>query len=147
MIPLLCEKTGLNNNVLKEKVKRLLKMVYDIYDRQKCYNLIVSHGLNSKNLTAQAECLDEIADFISKFGIDYCSEKEMKQVAKMADNKSQGIRENSLKVLGEVYRHLQDGIWNALGEVTPKVQGLLDARFKKIKIEMGIPVQSTMQPS
>jgi hypothetical protein len=31
IIPLLCEKTGLNNNVLKEKVKKLIKMVFTIY--------------------------------------------------------------------------------------------------------------------
>lgn len=88
IIPLLCDKTGINNNLLKEKVKKLLRMVYDIHDRQKCYNMIVVYGLNSKNLTAQAECLDEIAEFIIKFGIDYSSEKEMKLIAKMADHAS-----------------------------------------------------------
>lgn len=41
VIPLLCEKTGLNNNILKEKVKKLIKMVYGIYDIRKCYLLIV----------------------------------------------------------------------------------------------------------
>ena len=50
--------------------------------------MIVVYGLNSKNLTAQAECLDEIAEFIIKFGIDYSSEKEMKLIAKMADHAS-----------------------------------------------------------
>lgn len=33
LVPLLCEKTGLNNNILKDKVKRLLRMVFDIFDR------------------------------------------------------------------------------------------------------------------
>ena len=50
-MPLLCDKTGINNNLLKEKVKKLLRMVFDIYDRQKCYNLLILYGLNSKNLT------------------------------------------------------------------------------------------------
>jgi len=31
LIPLLCEKTSLNNNILKEKVKKLIKMVFTIY--------------------------------------------------------------------------------------------------------------------
>lgn len=33
LIPTLCEKTGLNNSILKEKVKKLIRMVYGIYDK------------------------------------------------------------------------------------------------------------------
>jgi hypothetical protein len=89
------------------------------------------HGLNAKNLVAQAECLDEIANFIEKYGIDYSSEKEMKVVAKMADHASKSIRENALRLLGEAYKHLEDNIWRVIGDVTPKV--------KKIK---GVPTSS-----
>jgi hypothetical protein len=93
----------------------------------------VTHGLTSKNLVAQAECLDELADFIAKNGIDFSNEKEMKLIAKMADNPSKDIRENALKVLGEAYKFLENSIWQVVGNVTPKVQGLLEARFKKLK--------------
>ena len=51
----------------------------------------------------------------------------------MADNADKNIRENALKFMGEAYRHLDDNIWRAIGDVTPKVQGLLEQRFKKIK--------------
>ena len=88
--------------------------------------MIVQFGLNSKNLRAQAECLDELADFIGKFGVDYCSEKEMKLVAKMADNADKSIRENALKFMAEAFKHLDDNIWRLIGDVTPKVQGLLE---------------------
>ncbi len=57
----------------------------------------------------------------------------MKYVAKLADHSSKAIRENSLKLLGEAYKHLDENIWRVLGDVTPKVQGLLEQRFKKIK--------------
>ncbi len=33
LVPLLCEKTGINNNILKEKVKKLLKMCFNICDK------------------------------------------------------------------------------------------------------------------
>jgi hypothetical protein len=33
VIPFLCEKSGINNNILKDKVKKLMKMVYGIYDK------------------------------------------------------------------------------------------------------------------
>ena len=96
-------------------------MAFDIYEIQKCYNLVVSHGFNSKNLVAQAECLDEIAEFITKYGIDYSSDKDLKIAAKMADNPSKSLRENALKLLGEAYKHLDDNIWRVIGDVTPKV--------------------------
>lgn len=91
LVPLLCEKTGLNNSILKDKVKRLLRMSFDIYDRQGSYNLLCSHGLSSKNLVAIAECLDELGEFIALYGIEYSNEKEMKSVARMADHPAKGI--------------------------------------------------------
>jgi hypothetical protein len=33
LVPLLCEKSGLNNNILKEKAKKLLRMAFDICDK------------------------------------------------------------------------------------------------------------------
>jgi hypothetical protein len=60
----------------------------------------------------------------------------MRFIAKMADAPSKNVRENALKVLGEAYKHLDDNIWRVLGDVTTKVRGLLEARFKKIK---GVP--------
>lgn len=77
--------------------------------------------MNSKNLRAQAECLDELSEFLIKFGIDYCSEKELKLVAKMADNNDKNIRENALKFMGEAFKILDTDIWRAIGDVTPKV--------------------------
>lgn len=64
IFPLLCDKTGLNNNILKDKVKKLIRLIYEIYDKHKCYQMLVQYGLNSKNMRAQAECLDEMAEFI-----------------------------------------------------------------------------------
>jgi hypothetical protein len=130
IIPLLCDKMGLNNNILKDKVKKLLRMTYNIYEKQKWYNILVSYGLHAKNLRAVCECLEEITIFISLFGIDYSSDKELKLVAKMADHADKGIRENALKMMCEAYSHLTENIWRVIGDVTPKVQGLLEQRFK-----------------
>ena len=62
----------------------------------------------------------------------------MKLVAKMADNGDKSIRENALKFMGEAYKILDDNIWRAIGDVTPKVQGLLEQRFKKLKVGGGL---------
>ena len=44
----------------------------------------------------------------------------------MADSSDKGIRENALKVLAEVYKFVESDIWRIIGDVTPKVQGLLE---------------------
>lgn len=98
-------------------------------------------------MVAQAECLEEVAEFIVRYGIDYSSEKEMKLIARMADNASKNIRENALKVLGEAFKHLEDNIWRVIGDITPKVQGLLEQRFKKIRGGPVQPQMQTLQPS
>jgi hypothetical protein len=40
-------------------------------------------------------------------------------------------------VLGEVYTVLDEDIWRLIGQVTVKVKGLLDGRFKKMKGGLG----------
>lgn len=47
-----------------------------------------------------------MAEFISNFGIDYSTEKDIKLVAKMADSSDKGVRENSIKVMAEVFKHV-----------------------------------------
>jgi cytoskeleton-associated protein 5 len=126
LFPLLCDKTGLNNNILKDKVKKLVRMTYNIYDKHKIYTMLITYGLNSKNLRAVSESLDEFTEFIKNFGLDYTSEKDLKLVAKMADSNDKGIRENAVSAMGEIYRNLGDDIWRLVGDVTPKVQGLLE---------------------
>jgi cytoskeleton-associated protein 5 len=83
--------------------------------------MLITYGVGAKNLRSVAECLDEVAEFIKSYGIDYTSEKEIKLIAKMADHADKSIRENALKTLGEVYRLLGDDIWRVIGEVTVKV--------------------------
>lgn len=133
LFPLLCDKTGLNNSILKDKVKRLLRMTYSFYDKHKIYSMIITFGLNSKNMRAAGECMDELGEFIRNFGLDYTSEKDLKLIAKMADSNDKAIRENALVVMSEAYKQLGDDIWRLIGDVTPKVQGLFEQRFKKVK--------------
>jgi hypothetical protein len=58
-------------------------------------------------------------------------------IAKLADNSDKSVRENALKVLSEIYKILDEGIWKIIGEVSTKVQGLLEQRFKKFKMASG----------
>lgn len=64
LIPLLCDKAGLNNAILKDKAKKLVQQSFCIYDHKKTVQLIMKSGINAKNLRSVAECLDELTIFI-----------------------------------------------------------------------------------
>ena len=138
LIPLLCEKAGVNNAILKVKVKALLKQSSQLYDSKKTIALILKFGTTSKNLKSVAESLEEIADFVGKNGVECLTEKDCKHFAKLADNGDKGVREGALQVLGEVYKVLDEDIWRLVGTVTVKVKGLLEGRFKKVKGGLGV---------
>lgn len=51
----------------------------------------------------------------------------------MADSPDKNVRENAIKLLAEVFKVMDNDIWRVIGDVTPKVKGLLEGRFKKVK--------------
>lgn len=72
----LCDKVGINNKILMDKMRKLIRMTYEVYDVKQVYRLIFEHGVKAKNLKSVAECLDEVADFITKNGIDAVTKKD-----------------------------------------------------------------------
>lgn len=129
-IPLLCDKSGLNNSILKEKVKRLLKQCFSIYEPKKCIQLLFKFGVGAKNLKSVAECLDEITIYVRENGLELITEKDLQLVVKMADSGDKGVREGSLTLIGEIYKIIDEQIWRLLGPINIKVKGLLEGRFK-----------------
>ncbi len=64
VIPLLCEKVGNNNAILRQKVKALIKQVFNMNDPKKTLLLLIKFGANNKNLKSAGEALDEIAIYL-----------------------------------------------------------------------------------
>ena len=133
MIPMLCEKAGTTNAILKNKIHALLKQCFDLYDNRKCLSLIIKFGCGNKSLKSVAESLAEVCAFVKANGVECLTEKDLKVLAKLADNSDSGVREGALQVLCQAYKVLDDDIWRVIGKVTEKVKGLLEGRFKKVK--------------
>lgn len=96
VIPLLCERSGNNNNVLKTKVKALIKMCFEMHDHKKTLLMIVKYGATNKNLKSAAECLDEIATFLKQNESVPFGEQHIKTIAKLVDSKDASVRENAI---------------------------------------------------
>jgi cytoskeleton-associated protein 5 len=122
----LCDKSGVNNKHLQESIRKLIRMCYELYDNKGCLRIIIDSGLKNKNLKSVAECLDEMADYIQKHGVDHLMKKDYKLLIDLADNKDKGVRETSLKVFGEAYTVLGEKIWTFLKDIPLKVKGLLE---------------------
>lgn len=126
LLATLCEKSGLNSKPLQESVRKLIRMCYQVYDSKGCFRIIVDFGVKNKNLKSCAECLDEIADYIVANGVDIIQKKDYKLFIETADKTDKSVRENSLKVFGEIYTILGEKIWTFLKDVPLKVKGLLE---------------------
>ena len=95
--------------------------------------LIIKYGCTNKNLKSVAESLDEIAVYLAKNGLDSINEAQVKVISKHCESSDAGVREKALQVLSEIYKVLDEDIWSIVGNVSIKVKGLLEQRFKKLK--------------
>ena len=131
---MLCIKSGHNNTIIKNKIKNLIKQTFDLYDKQKCLTLLIEVGCASRSLKAVSETLDEIALVITKNGMDFVSDKQVRQISKMVEHSDQGIKKGALQVLGQIYYSIEEDIWKFFGKVNPKAAEMLTKRFKEVKL-------------
>lgn len=130
----ICDKSGINNKVLQEKVRKLVKMCYEVYDKKATLRIIIDQGVKNKNMKSSAESLDMVAQYIQENGPDHILKKDYVLFIQCADAKDAGVRENSLKTFGELYKLLGDSIQSFLVKDVPlKVKDLLEERFKRIQ--------------
>ena len=92
----------------------------------------MTHGVTNQNQKVIAESLDEIACYIAEGNIDHITKKDFQAFVGTLDKPDKGVREASLKVFGEAYMHLQEGVWRLITNVPIKVKGLLEGRFKTV---------------
>ena len=124
---------GNNNATLKQKVKNVIKQVFEIYDPKKTLLALIKHGANNKNLKSVGETLDEIAVYLQQIESVPFGEQQIKIIAKLVGSSDASVRENALCCLGEIYKVLDEDIWRVVGNVHLKVKGLLEQRFRKVK--------------
>jgi len=124
--------SGVNNKTLQEKVRKLIRQCYDIYDKKATYRILISIGVVNQNQKTAAECLDEISWYINANGVDHVTKKDFQLFVTTAEKPDKSVRENSLKVFGEAYAILGEQVWRLIKDVPIKVKGLLEQRFKQI---------------
>ena len=74
----ICDKSGINNKVLQEKVRKLVKMCYEVYDKKATLRIILDKGVKNQNQKSVAECLDLVAQYVQENGPDHINSKDYK---------------------------------------------------------------------
>jgi hypothetical protein len=80
-----------------------------------------------------AECLEEVYLFLMRDeeGITFLKKADYELILSKLNMNDKAVRENCLRVFGEVYKMHQEKIWSMFKKDMPlKVKSLLEARFK-----------------
>ena len=101
-------------------------MCYEVYDKRAVKNMLVDSLSKSKNLKGVSACLDLVCEYIADNGIDTITKKDFAAFQTAANSPDKDVREQSLKVFAEAYKHLGEEIWRLTKDVPVKVKGLLE---------------------
>ena len=77
VIPFICDKLGLPNSILKDKVKHLFRQLFLIYDNKLLIKHIFTYGVSSRNLKTVAETISELTEIVKYEGVDKFTEKDL----------------------------------------------------------------------
>jgi cytoskeleton-associated protein 5 len=93
----LVEKVGMNNAILKEKIKEILIKLANstVYYPKKIMGVLIK-GLSSKNTKTVAECLECIAVIMQAHQLEVINEKDVKLIAVQCESSDNGIRQSAL---------------------------------------------------
>ena len=136
VLPVLCDKSGQNNAVFRTMIRKLLHQACKIHPVEKVF-AIVLNGVNSKNARSKFECIEELGALIVDYGIEIVSAKDIKFISKQVNSVDNNVRSAAVVTLGEVFKIVGEKIWNLIGDVPDKVRGILDQRFRSVKVKGG----------
>ena len=151
VLPVLCDKSGQNNAVFRTMIRKLLHQACRIHPAEKVFASVVN-GVNSKNAKSKFECIEELGALIVDFGIEIASAKDIKLISKQVNSADNNVRSAAVVTLSEVFKIIGEKIWTLIGDVPDKVRGILDQRFKTVKVKgavegkPGIPEPSNNKP-
>jgi len=138
----LVEKIGMNNNIMKEKIKEIIMKVGNstVYFPKKLMSILMK-GLNSKNTKTTAECCECIAQMVQAHQLEAINEKDVKVIAKQCESGDNGIRQGALLAVEEIYKITGDQFWTLVGDkLSTKAKDIIMAR---LNAHLGISLNST----
>ena len=138
ILPILCEKSGQNNAVFRTMIRGLIHSFCKVYQSDRVFSIVVQ-GISSKNARTKVECIEELGCLIVDFGIEIAQPRDVKFISKQVNSTDNNVRTAAVDTMTEVFKIVGDKTWTLIGEVPDKVRGILDQRFRTVKVKIFEP--------
>jgi cytoskeleton-associated protein 5 len=123
---------GDQKEVLRARVRSLVKFIPTIYPASKLFAVILENGAVSKNARTRAESLEELTFLVQRHGASvYSMPKILPLLGTHIGDKDAASRSAALQLIGAIYTLEGDAVYAFLKGLSVKDQGLLDERLKR----------------
>ncbi|KAI9254442.1 armadillo-type protein [Phascolomyces articulosus] len=133
-LPFLINKVGDPKEVMRTRIRNILKSICRIYPASKLFNYLLDSAATSKNAKARAECLEEVGALIQRNGISVMlPNKSLPLIATHIGDRDAGVRNAALNAIAQAYILTGDVVFKYVSRLGEKEKGMLEERLKRTK--------------
>jgi cytoskeleton-associated protein 5 len=133
-LPFLINKVGDPKEVMRTRIRNILKSFCRIYPASKVFNYLLDAASASKNAKARAECLEEIGSLIQRNGISVMlPNKSLPVIGQHIGDRDAGVRNAALNAVAQTYILIGDPVMKHMTRLGEKEKGMLEERLKRTK--------------
>jgi cytoskeleton-associated protein 5 len=130
-LPFLLNKVGDPKEVMRARIRAILKSMCRIYPASKMFNYLLDAAASSKNAKARAECLEEVGALIQRNGISVMlPNKALPLIATHIGDRDSGVRNASLNAIAQAYILIGDPVMKHMTRLGDKEKSMLEERLK-----------------
>ena len=135
IFPCLVEKSGHNQDRIRQTYRELMKNLCQIYGVRQSSPLILQ-GLNLKNFRTRSVCLDVIELLIKENGSEACTPRIVKEVALLVGERDSTLRNAALNLIIKIFHIVGDEVFKGLSHVPDQARSIIDSKIKSIEQKM-----------
>eukprot|EP00826_Nyctotherus_ovalis_P042475 TRINITY_DN4372_c0_g4_i1.p1 TRINITY_DN4372_c0_g4~~TRINITY_DN4372_c0_g4_i1.p1 ORF type:complete len:787 (-),score=237.09 TRINITY_DN4372_c0_g4_i1:184-2481(-) len=130
ILPILCERLGINNAGLRNDYRQLIKTLFGIYAPGKVCGYLVM-ALDLKNQRTKVEALSIIKEHLAVEGHGMTA-KNVKALARMLDEGDSSVKTEATECLVELYKYKGEKLWGMIGNIPDKKKEMLKSKFAQV---------------
>ncbi|ORX54518.1 ARM repeat-containing protein [Hesseltinella vesiculosa] len=133
-LPFLINKVGDPKEVMRTRIRAILKAICRIYPASKLFNYLLEAAANSKNAKTRAECLEEVGALVQRNGMSVMlPNKSLPLIATHIGDRDAGVRNAALSAIAQAYILVGDAVFKHLTRLGEKEKSMLEERLKRTK--------------
>lgn len=134
-LPYLLQESGQSKPRFRVRFRDIMKLVADVYNREKYVNYLMECFSACKNMKSRCECIDLVEYIATTYGFQVLGKKCVKEVGKYVIAHEKELRESAINALVAVYTRTDgnlDKFFRFTGVTTQQGMDLLNARIKTL---------------